>query len=287
MYQEAFSSGSLAIEIDPDNVRAYLLRATALKQMHEHEAARADLRAILRLDPAHKEATQMLEGLRRTPGDLRDLVSVSGTLVSVSCTPTGHSHNNKLQEEPGAQHKEEEEEEEEEEHNEGTRVPLLEGLPINAGSVLVQKNSGLVLKNKVFQKNAQTPSHETHGDNSKLEKETEAEQICYKVHKDKVHKEEEEEEEDLFVFNDTTEEGAQELEELPNSPLTALRKRYAARHAYHHGNHNNNTTLLDKEAEADKKEAAQVRFPQKEAAQVRLPEAEAEQKEAAEVLEVQ
>ena len=115
MYQEAFSSGSLAIEMDPDNVRAYLLRASALKQMHEYEAARADLRVILRLDPAHKEATQMLEELPRR--DLGDLVTVSGVrdLIMVPGTPTGLSHNNKLEEEPEA------------EHTEGTHE--LEGLP--------------------------------------------------------------------------------------------------------------------------------------------------------------
>jgi tetratricopeptide (TPR) repeat protein len=147
MYQEAFSSGSLAIEMDPDNVRAYLLRASALKQMHEYEAARADLRVILRLDPAHKEATQMLEELPRR--DLGDLVTVSGVrdLIMVPGTPTGLSHNNKLEEEPEA------------EHTEGTHELGNAWLPSFEDRVLVQKN-------------AQSPSR---GDHNKFQEEPEAE----------------------------------------------------------------------------------------------------------------
>ncbi|MGB1601563.1 MAG: hypothetical protein ACPIOQ_53020, partial [Promethearchaeia archaeon] len=63
LYQEAFSCCSLALEIDPRNVRAYHRRAVALQGMHEFQAARQDLEAVLYLDPAHKDAAQMLQAL--------------------------------------------------------------------------------------------------------------------------------------------------------------------------------------------------------------------------------
>lgn len=62
-YQEAFSCCSLALEIDPRNVRAYHRRAVALQGLKELEAARHDLEACLYLDPSHKEAGQMLQAL--------------------------------------------------------------------------------------------------------------------------------------------------------------------------------------------------------------------------------
>jgi tetratricopeptide (TPR) repeat protein len=62
-YQEAFSCCSLALEIDPRNVRAYHRRAVALQGLKELEAARRDLEACLYLDPSHKEAGQMLQAL--------------------------------------------------------------------------------------------------------------------------------------------------------------------------------------------------------------------------------
>merc|ERR1740130_2537336 len=62
-YSEAFCCCSLALEIDPRNVRAYHRRAVALLGMDKVEEARHDLEAVLYLDGTHKDAQEMLRSL--------------------------------------------------------------------------------------------------------------------------------------------------------------------------------------------------------------------------------
>ena len=88
-YQEGFSCCSLALEIDPRNVRAYHRRAVALQGMREFEAARQDLEAVLYLDPTHKEAAQMLQSLPN-PAPLEDMEDY--TEVAERSSSNGAAH---------------------------------------------------------------------------------------------------------------------------------------------------------------------------------------------------
>jgi len=72
-YQEAFSCCSLALEIDPRNVRAYHRRAVALQGMQELQAARQDLETILYLEPGHQEAAQMLQALPAASSEAHEM----------------------------------------------------------------------------------------------------------------------------------------------------------------------------------------------------------------------
>ena len=64
-YETAIEDCTEAIELDPDNVSAYLCRGLAYEKLGQSDQAIEDYETVLGLDPKNKDAKKALREIRK------------------------------------------------------------------------------------------------------------------------------------------------------------------------------------------------------------------------------
>jgi tetratricopeptide (TPR) repeat protein len=87
---DALAELDRAIELDSLHIEAWLWRAAVYESMNRSDAAAADIRRALELNPAHPRARQALAVLGEAPGSADGTLAGCGSGQDAGCSPEVH-----------------------------------------------------------------------------------------------------------------------------------------------------------------------------------------------------